>query len=165
MLALLIAGLLAGCGGGEEGGGGGGEKEKPAAPAATQSAADAEADVREAFTAYNAALEERDYDGACDRLAPETTAKLQQNLEKAGMKNPPDDCSEMLAAIYKATGQDPSQKKVLDEVVKTAKIDSIKVTGDKAVINWNATVGGNKTPVSQSARRIDGEWKLIDVTN
>jgi hypothetical protein len=32
-------------------------------------------------------------------------------------------------------------------------------------IDWNATVQGKKTQVTQSARRIDGEWKLVDVTN
>ena len=43
--------------------------------------------------------------------------------------------------------------------------DTIQVTGDAAVINWHADVKGTKTPVSQSARQIDGEWKLVDVTN
>jgi hypothetical protein len=157
-LALLItAALLAGCGGG------GGDE--PAKPAATESAADAESGVRESFVAYNSALANRDYDGACERLAPETVTKLRANVVKAGLKDAPDDCAGLLEAIYTATDQDATQKKTLDEVVNTAEIDKVTVTGDSAIIDWNATVQGKKTQVSQSARRIDGEWKLVDVTN
>jgi hypothetical protein len=157
LLALLIAGLLAGCGGGGD--------EDAATPAATQSAADAEADVRETFDEYNAALAERDYDDACDQLAPETVTKLRANVVKAGLKDAPGDCAELLKAIYATTDQDPTQKKTLDEVAKSAKIEKVTVNGDSAVIDWNATVQGKKTQVTQSARRIDGEWKLVDVTN
>ncbi len=157
LLALLIAGLLAGCGGG------GGEKA--ATPAATQSAGEAETSIRQTFETYNAALAERDYDGACGQLSPETVTKLRANVVKAGLKDAPEDCAGLLGAIYSAADRDPTQKKTLDEVAKTAKIDKITVTGDAAVINWNATVQGNNTKVTQSARRIDGEWKLVDVTN
>ena len=157
-LALLItAALLAGCGGGDD--------DKPAKPAATESAADAEAGVRDAFVTYNSALANRDYDGACERLAPETVTKLRSNVVKAGLKDAPKDCAGLLEAIYTATDQDATQKKTLDEVVNTAEIDKVTVTGDNAVIDWSATVQGKKTQVTQSARRIDGEWKLIDVTN
>jgi hypothetical protein len=120
---------------------------------------------RETFEAYNAALAQREFGGACARPAPETTAKLRENVVEAGLKDAPEDCSGLPDAIYTATDQDPPQKKTLDEVVKTARIDSIRITGDKAVINWSATVQGNKTAIAQSARRVDGEWKLIDVTN
>jgi hypothetical protein len=158
LLALLIAAaLLGGCGGGDD--------DKPSTPAATQDADDAEADVRETFDDYNAALAERDYDDACDQLAPETVTRLRANVTKAGVKDAPDDCPGLLKAIYATTDKDPTQKKVLDEVAKSAKIDKVTITGDSAVINWNATVGGKVTQVTQSARRIDGEWKLVDVTN
>ena len=36
---------------------------------------------------------------------------------------------------------------------------------DSAIVSWHATVMGTRQPVSQSARKIDGEWKLVDVTN
>jgi hypothetical protein len=156
LLALLIAGLLAGCGGGSE---------EPSKPAATQDAGDAEADIRETFEAYNTALAGRDYDGACERLSPETVTKLRANVVKAGLKDAPEDCPGLLKAIYSATDRDPTQKKTLDEVAKSAEIDKVTVTGDTAVIDWNATVAGKKTQVTQTARRIDGEWKLVDVTN
>jgi hypothetical protein len=157
LLVLLMAGLLAGCGGG------GGEET--ATPPAKQSASDAEAEIRETFEAYNTALAERDFDGACDRLSPETVTKLRANVVKAGLKDAPEDCPGLLEAIYSATDRDPTQKKTLDEVAKSAKIDKVTVTGDTAVIDWNATVQGKNTQVTQSARRIDGEWKLVDVTN
>jgi hypothetical protein len=137
LLTLLIAGLLVGCGGG------GGEGA--ATPAATQSAADDEADIRETFEAYNTALAERDYDGACDRLSPETVTKLRANVVKAGLKDAPEDCAGLLEAIYSAADRDPTQKKTLDEVAKSAEIDKITVTGDTAVINRNATVQGKNT--------------------
>ena len=55
---------------------------------------------------------------------------------------------------------------MLEELYDTAEVDSIKVSGeDSATIDWHATVQGKETPVSQSARKIDGEWKLVDVTN
>jgi hypothetical protein len=158
LLALLIAAaLVGGCGGGDD--------DEAATPAATQSAADAEGDVRETFGDYNAALAERDYDDACDQLAPETVTKLRANVEKAGLKDAPDDCPGLLKAIYATTDKDPTQKKTLDEVARSAKIDKVTVTGDTAVIDWNATVQGKKTQVTQTARRIDGDWKLVDVTN
>jgi hypothetical protein len=158
LLALLIAAaLLGGCGGGDG--------DEAATPAAKQSAADAESEIRETFEAYNTALAGRDYDSACDRLSPETVTKLRANVVKAGLKDAPEDCPGLLEAIYSATDQDPTQKKTLDEVAKSAEIDKITVDGDTAVIDWNATVQGKKTQVTQTARRIDGEWKLVDVTN
>jgi hypothetical protein len=158
LLALLVAAaLLGGCGGGDD--------DDTAAPAKTQSAGDAEADVRETFQDYNDALAERDYDDACDQLAPETVTKLRANVVKAGLADAPENCSGLLKAIYTATDKDPTQKKTLDEVAKSAKIDKVTITGDNAVIDWNATVGGKTTKVTQTARRIEGEWKLIDVTN
>jgi hypothetical protein len=159
LLPLLIAGLLAGCGGG------GGDEAATSTPAAKQSAADAEGEIRETFEAYNKALAGRDYDGACDQLSPETVTKLRANLVKAGLKDAPEDCPGLLKAIYTATDQDPTQKKTLDEVATSAKIDKVTITGDTAVIDWNATVQGKNTKVTQAARRIDGEWKLVDVTN
>jgi hypothetical protein len=30
-------------------------------------------------------------------------------------------------------------------------------------VSWSAKVNGVDTPITQSARIIDGEWKLIDV--
>jgi hypothetical protein len=158
LLALLIAAaLVGGCGGGDD--------DEAATPAATQSAAAAEDDVRETFEDYNAALAERGYDDACDQLAPETVTKLRANVAKAGLKDAPEDCPGLLKAIYAATDKDPAQKKTLDEVARSAKIDKVTVTGNTAVIDWNATVQGKKTQVTQSARRIDGDWKLVDVTN
>ena len=147
LCALLAAGLLAGCGGSDE-------KEpaaqstpaKTEAPAETQAPDDAEAEIRETFDSYNDALADRDFDKACEGLAPETTAKLRENVKKLGVTDPPEDCGELLSKVYET-------------------IDKVTVTGDTAKIDWSATANGQKTPISQTARRIDGEWKLVDVTN
>jgi hypothetical protein len=71
--------------------------------------------------------------------------KLRANVVKAGLGDAPEDCAGLLEAIYSATDRDPTQKKTLDEVAKSAEIDKITVTGDTAVINRNATVQGKNT--------------------
>jgi len=158
-LALLVAVLLAGCGDG------GDPKRDPAARETPTAAADPETAIREAFAAYNAALREHDFTGACAQLAPETVTQMRANVEKLGVKDPPDGCSDLLDLIYEAADKQPQQKQLLEEIVETAKIDKIKVTGDEAVIDWSATADGSRSEVSQTARRIDGEWKLVDTTD
>lgn len=161
---LLIAALLAACGGSDTDD----ERNEPTAretPAATQAPKDAEDDIREVFADYNEALAERDWADACEQLAPETTQKLRQNAGTLGLKDLPDDCAGLLGTVYETADKDPQQKELLNEIVKSAKVDSVDVQGDTATINWSATVQGQSTPISQTARRIDGEWKLVDVTN
>ena len=157
---LLVCALLAGCGGDDE--------EQPAAPAksATPAAQDEEAAVREVFDSYMAALKSKDFDTACSHLAPETTEKLQENVKKLGVSDPPESCPENLELIQETADQQEESKKVLEELYDTAEVDSIKVSGeDSATIDWHASVQGKETPVSQTARKIDGKWKLVDVTN
>ena len=157
---LLVCALLAGCGGDDE--------EQPAAPAksATPAAQDEEAAVREVFDSYMAALKAKDFDTACSHLAPETTAKLQENVKRLGVSDPPEKCPEILELIQETAEKQKGGKELFDELYSTAEIDSVKVAGaDSAIVDWHASVQGKKTPVSQSARKIDGEWKLVDVTN
>jgi hypothetical protein len=157
---LLVCALLAGCGGDDE--------DQSAAPArsATPAAQNEEAAVREVFDSYMAALKAKDFDTACSKLAPETTAKLKENVKRLGVSDPPEECPEILGLVQDTAEKEEGGQKVLDELYDTAEVDSIKVSGaDSAIINWHASVQGNRTPVSQSARKIDGEWKLVDVTN
>ncbi len=157
---LLVCALLAGCGGDDE--------EPTAAPAksATPAAQDEEAAVREVFDSYMAALKEKDFDTACSKLSPETTEKLQENVKKLGVSDPPESCPGNLELLQETAEKDEASKKALEELYASAEVDSIKVSGeDSATIDWHANVQGNRTPVSQSARKIDGEWELVDVTN
>src|ERR1700742_2781019 len=158
---LLIGILLVGCGGG------GGEEASPSpkATAAAPKAADAEGQIRDAFTSYNAALLDRDFDKACSYLAPETTDKLHENVQKLNLPNTPDDCAGLLDVLYEQIDKVPDQKKLVEDVLTSAKLDKVKVTGQKATLDWHATVSGNKQAISQTARIVDGEWKLVDVTN
>jgi hypothetical protein len=163
LCALLAAGLLAGCGGGDD-------EPDPAArststPAATEAAEDAETEIRETFDDYNKALVERDFDDACEQLAPETATKLRENVKTLGVTDPPQECPDLLDLIYKTVDKEPEQKKLLEEIASSAKIDSVEVKGDTATINWSAQANGQKTSISQTARLIGGDWKLVDVTN
>src|SRR5688500_8129403 len=91
---LLVCALLAGCGGGDE--------DQSAAPAksATPAAQNEEAAVREVFDSYMAALKAKDFDTACSKLAPETTAKLKENVKRLGVSDPPEECPEILALVH-----------------------------------------------------------------
>src|SRR4051794_15515093 len=155
-VALLFCVALAGCGGG---------KDEPAATATATAAADLEAQVRQVFNAYNAALAAEDWRKSCSYLAPETAIKLRASVRKLGYTAVPKDCPRLLAATYRAIESRPGQKDLIQTVLKTAKIDGVDVTGDRAVIDWHADFAGTQRPVQQSARKIDGEWKLIDVTS
>jgi hypothetical protein len=164
---LLICVLLVGCGGG---GGDDQPESSTSAPKATATqaatkAADAEGQIREVFAGYNAALLDRDFDKACGYLAPETTKKLHDNVETLNLPKTPDDCAGLLTVLYEQIDKVPDQKKLVEDIVTSAKIDDVKVAGQKATLNWHATVNGAKQPITQTARIVDGEWKLVDVTN
>jgi hypothetical protein len=166
---LFVVLVLAGCGGGDKPQA---QNSTPAPAAATPdvtdeatavAAGDDEQAVTTMFDDYRAALIARDWDRACSHLAPETTQKLQQNIKSLGVTDPPSECTELMGTLYDTIDKDPSTKKTIDDVTKSAKVTDIKVDGDKASISWSAKVNGVETPVTQSARIIDGEWKLIDV--
>jgi hypothetical protein len=153
---LLICAVLVGCGGG------GGSDESATA---TKTAANAEDQVRDVFAGYNAALLDRDFDKACGYLAPETTAKLRENVKSLKLPNTPDDCEGLLDVLYEQIDKVPDQKKLVEGILKSAELDSVKVNGETATLKWHATVSGKEQPITQTARLVDGEWKLIDVTN
>jgi hypothetical protein len=168
-LVLVLALALFACGGDDE------PAEQPAAtgtPAAESTPApqqatgqesDAEEDVREMFTDYTEALGERDWEEACEHLAPETTDKLKANVAQLGLTDAPDDCQGLMGALYAQIDKDPTAKKTIDDITKTAKVSQVKIDGETASVSWSAKVNGTDTPVTQTARIIDGEWKLIDV--
>ena len=164
---LLICLVLAGCGGGDK-------KEAASTPAATTAATEApsevassgsadEGEVTAMFNAYLKSLVDRDWDAACSHLAPETTEKLKANIKQLGVTNVPDECADLMGQLYAQIDKDPNAKKAIDDIASTAKVKSVKLDGEKASITWSAKVNGVDTPVTQSARIIDGEWKLIDV--
>jgi hypothetical protein len=165
--AVLICVVLVGCGGG-------GDSDEPTAStpkatatatAAATKAADAEGQVRDAFASYNAALLDRDFDKACSHLAPETTDKLRENVKTLKLPNTPDDCAGLLDVLYEQIDKVPDQKKLVEGILKSAKLDNVTVEGEKATLDWHATVNGKEQAISQTARLVDGEWKLVDVTN
>lgn len=122
-----------------------------------------EGEVRDMFADYTEALGERDWEEACEHLAPETTDKLKANVAQLGLTDAPDDCVGLMGALYAQIDKDPTAKKTIDDITQTAKVSSVKVDGETATVSWSAQVNGTDTPVTQTARKIDGEWKLIDV--
>ena len=159
-LLLLICLTLFGCGGGDE-------PEPPAAKQTATATATAAAEGEEAVTAmfddYREALGARDWDRACSHLAPETTEKLQQNIKQLGVTDPPSECPALMDQLYTTIDKDPAAKKTIDEITETAEVKDVKLNGEQASVTWSAKVNGQDTPVTQTARLIDGEWKLIDV--
>jgi hypothetical protein len=81
--ALLICVAFAGCGGGETRE----DRDRAAREGATPGKRDdAQAELREVSDGYNDALEARDWDAACERMAPESITKLHESvpIAKAG---------------------------------------------------------------------------------
>ena len=122
-----------------------------------------EGEVREMFADYTEALGDRDWDDACEHLAPETTDKLKSNVARLGLKNAPQDCEGLMDALYTQIDKDPTAKKTIDDITATAKVTDVKIDGESATVSWSAKVNGTDTPITQTARKIDGAWKLIDV--
>ncbi len=157
--------LISGCGAeNDKAAGADGAPSRPATSGATPSAASDEQKLREVFGAYNAAVVEGDAAAACRYLAPESVEKLRANLKKI-LPSVPKDCEGSTRALYKALEQNPAEAQMLKTVSRTAKIEKLKIVGDSAILDWSARVEGKRVPVSQSARKINGSWKLVDVSN
>ena len=132
-------------------------------PAPPVPAADSETQVRSAFETYNTAITDEDWPAACGQLAPESIDKLKANLARIDGGAPSGNCPATLgrlAAVTEKTGE----RDAIGQVVRTARVKEVKVTGDAAIIDWAGKVRGKEVPVSQSARRVGGAWKLVDVS-
>ena len=157
--ALLVCVAFAGCGGGET--------QEDRDPAAREAATpgtrdDAQAELREVFDGYNDALEARDWDAACERMAPESISELRESVRVFRDATPPEECAKLWGELYAGAGEQLT-KELIDDMVKTAELDSVTVTGDRATLNWHYyTDEGQRRAISQPARRIDGNWKLLD---
>jgi phage-related baseplate assembly protein len=68
-------------------------------------------------------------------------------------------CEEAYAAVY-AT---PDAGALLDQIAATTEVQRVIVGGDTATITWSAETNGRRVPVTSTMRRVDGEWKLVDV--
>jgi uncharacterized protein DUF4440 len=131
----------------------------------TPSANPAQAEIRAAFDALNDALAARDWGAACARLAPEATTLLRADVEALGVVDPPSDCPTLLQAVYEGMEKTPDIKEEVEAINTTAKVEAVNVTGDFAGISYFASVNGRRTPFTQIARNVDGEWKITDVKN
>ncbi len=134
----------------------------PATPATAPTAAGVprvaadEAGVRTIFNASYAALTKRDFDTACALNAPETNAVLLKTVAAKGLQA--STCPEALTGIYAV----PGASAVVDEIVRSAMIDSVTVNGANATITWSATAQGQRRTVTSAMRLVDGQWRLVD---
>jgi hypothetical protein len=153
----VVAGILASASGCDNGGA---SHARGATTTTAISTADAKRQLRHLFHAYNAALHRGDFGASCNYLAPETIAKLRESLRRLE-GSAPAGCRASMTRLYR--GLNPVAMRRLRRGTRTARIERILVTGDSAVIEWMP--GGNRIPNTQSARRVGGEWKLVDVSN
>jgi hypothetical protein len=119
------------------------------------------AELRAAFDEYNDALETRDWESACEHMAPESIAKLRDSVRALSDASPAKECSKLWDKLYTDAGEELADE-LIGEMVKTAKLDRVDVKGETATLNWHYTEEGERRSVSQRARTIDGKWKLID---
>ena len=136
---LIVSLMLAGCGG---------------------ERADDEGEIRAAFESYNRALATRDWAQACEQLAPES----REEVRTSPLSEPAKDCVSGWEQLSADAGEELTRSMTTDERVTAARIDRIEVTGDSAAIDWHWVDAddGERHAVTQAARRVDGEWKLVD---
>ena len=120
----------------------------PPSPAADRQA------VETVFRDYYRALQDRDFAKACSYNAPETTSRLLADLHTRGVDA--GTCEEGMTAVYAI----PENAKIVEQVAKNATIDSVRVTGEEAVIKWTSKVNGKTGPGTTHLRRVDGRWML-----
>jgi hypothetical protein len=159
--AVAAAAALSAC---APAGPGTGETAAPPTPNAAPSATPAPVDpgeraaVETVFRSYYQALLVRDYATACALNAPETNARLLEDVAAEG--TPVATCEEALAAVYAIPGAAP----VADAVGATAQVQDVAVAGDQATVSWSFEVQGRRQPVTTTLRRIDGQWRLLATT-
>jgi len=113
------------------------------------------------FANYREALLDRDFATACTLTAPETDRALIANLKK--LKITVATCEAGFRWIYSPTRQGGAAAKLADEITRTTRVSKITVTGQSATIVWSAKLDGRRVTVSHTARRIGGQWQLVDV--
>lgn len=117
-----------------------------------------EAAVEAAFRGYYQALLDRDFAAACMFNAPETQAKLVENVKSGGSAAAT--CEEAFSAIYAV----PGAGEAADGIARTTELKDITVTGETATITWSAEFQGKRPTITSGARKIDGEWRLLDAS-
>lgn len=120
------------------------------------SPADEEAAVRETYDAYNQSLIQRDFATTCailtDEAAQQISTAIAQNGGPANLT-----CEKSFETIY-GNAEAAAQ---LDEAAKSLKITDVTVTGDKAVVTYGGSVGGQTvSDLKSPLMKIDGKWRV-----
>ena len=159
LLAAAVVLLLGACGGTDAAApASSGTASVPPTPvtSAAPQLTGAEAEVADVFHGYYRALLARDFVTACRLNAPESRTAMLANIKARGIKA--STCEEAFTKVY----ADQSAATLLDRVANTAQVTSVTVNGDTADITWTSQVQGNRPTVTNTMRRIDGAWQLLD---
>jgi hypothetical protein len=127
----------------------------PVAPPTTSvsaTGADAEAEVRTAFKAYNDSLLARDFTTACASITDSAAAAMSAMLEKSGGTKGAS-CEQVFTVVYR----NQEAAGLLDRASKTLTLNTVDVQGDTA--NLTFTVPG-VPPGKGHAQRVDGRWRF-----
>lgn len=141
----VIALTVAGCGGAS------------VDPALAEGTAADQAAVETVFHSYHQALLARDFATACGLNSAEASADLVRNVNAQGSRV--DSCEQALTTVYGP----PATAAVADGVSTSAQVQRIQVIGDTATISWTFDNQGHPESVDTGLRRIDGQWRLLDV--
>lgn len=122
----------------------------------------AEAQLRKLFDSYHDAWDARDWDALCQTVAPEVTDDVRVTLKKiGGDPNPPRACPDAHEQLHSLVGEELADE--LDgEMAQTRALDTVDIKGKTAFLNYHYVDEGTRKALTQHARKIDGEWKLID---
>lgn len=136
-----------------------GESDPAASPS---SGGQAEAQLRKLFDSYHDAWDARDWAALCKTVAPEVTAEVRHTLKTIGDDpNPPRACPDAHAQFHTLVGEELADE--LDgEMARTRALDSVNIKGETAFLNYHYVDEGTRKDLTQHARKIDGEWKLVD---
>lgn len=143
--AAVVALTVVGCGG------------APVDPDLTDGTAADKAAVETVFHSYHQALLARDFATACGLNSAEASADLMRHVRAQGGRA--DSCEQALTTVYGS----PAAAAVADGVSTSAQVRQVQVIGDTATISWTFDNQGNPEPVDTGLRRIDGQWRLLDV--
>ena len=144
-LLAVGTGLMAGCGGG-------GSSSDTAPDRATD-----ESGIRGAVTTYVSSMAAQDGEGACAVMTKGLQKQLMDAASAGAAALRGKSCPELLNLV---TEQGGSQVQRSFDAAKKGKITNIKVTGDRATLVSEASLGGRVTRVRYEAQRVGGRWLI-----
>jgi Domain of unknown function (DUF4440) len=111
--------------------------------------------VETVFRTYLRAVADGDFTTACSLNAPETNQRLLDELARRG--TPAGTCEQAIAALYAGSGVAQGAA----TIANTLSVERVDVDGDAATVSWSVEVSGRRPVVTNTLRRVDGQWRLL----